>query len=1063
MRKIASLCTVLMFYAALAFGQNRTVTGKVTDDKGDVVPGASVKLKGTRTGVAADIDGQFRISAKTGDVLVISGAGIESVERKLASETTVDIVVKRVAIVNSEVVVTTGLGIAKQSKQLGYSATNVQSKDLVIAKPISVVNGLTGKVAGLQINTVNNGLFAPTRVVLRGNRSLTGNNQPLVVVDGAIFYNDISTLNPDDISDINVLKGSSAAAIYGSDASNGVLIINTKKGTRGKPSLTFSTTAQLETVSYMPSLQNRFGSNGGEAFVNDFNDLSSYIPYENQSYGPEFNGAIVPIGRPIFDGSLYTVPYSALAKEKRNFFDDATTTQNNLSYSSGDENSRFFLSLQDINSHSPMPGDKGRRDVFRVGGTRMYGAFSANYSVSYTHKVTDVTNTANVYQLVMNTPAHIPLTRFKDWRNDKFADPNGFYNDYFDNPYWDIDNERNVTTENDLSGNIQLNFKPTKWLNLSYRLSMSQIGSRYEYRGSARVFSDFAKTDPTVIYSNPNGTGFDTVSEAPKFNATQSSANATYNTSDYSNLLISNDFIASVDKKITKDINLSGSVGMTYIDNKINGMNLSANALLVPVYNIGNVSGTPGYGNFFREARKFGIFGDMTLGFRGYFFLHGNFRTDVDSRLSKSNRFIPYYDIDAALILTDLFPSLADNKVLSFAKIRGAHSSTGNASALGGGSAYIADGAYVVNPVYFPAGGFPYGNLGGYTLSTLIANPDLKPEKVHETEFALELGFLKNRFTFSAAYYYSQLTDGIVTANTASSSGSYNALLNAANVKNKGLELELKSNIVKSKNISWNLNANYTWAHSEVVSINGDVPSLGIPGANGNAFAVVGQPYPVIESRDWIRDAQGHVIVDAVSGNPTRNSQLVPLGKATPTDILGITSVLSWKSLTFTATVDYRGGYKIFNSIGQYMDFTGIASTTAATGRQRFVFPNSVYDDGTGKYVTNTNITTDDANFNFWPGLYRSVGANYVISAAAWKLREVAISWDIPKSVYAGTKIIQKAALTVSGRNLIMLRPDTNKWTDPEFSEDTSNGVGRNGTGQAPPTGIFSATLAVTF
>ena len=229
MRKIVSLWTVFMLFAALAFGQNRTVTGKVTDDKGDVVPGASVKLKGTRTGVAADIDGQFRIQAKTGDVLVITGAGIEAVEHKLTEETSVDITVKRVAIVNSEVVVTTGLGIAKQAKQLGYSASNILNKDLVIAKPISVINGLTGKVAGLQINTVNNGLFAPTRVVLRGNRSLTGNNQPLVVVDGAIFYNDISTLNPDDISDINVLKGSSAAAIYGSDASNGVLIINTKR------------------------------------------------------------------------------------------------------------------------------------------------------------------------------------------------------------------------------------------------------------------------------------------------------------------------------------------------------------------------------------------------------------------------------------------------------------------------------------------------------------------------------------------------------------------------------------------------------------------------------------------------------------------------------------------------------------------------------------------------------------------------------------------------------------------------------------------------------------------
>ena len=300
----------------------------------------------------------------------------------------------------------------------------------------------------------------------------------------------------------------------------------------------------------------------------------------------------------------------------------------------------------------------------------------------------------------------------------------------------------------------------------------------------------------------------------------------------------------------------------------------------------------------------------------------------------------------------------------------------------------------------------------------------------------LELGLFKGRLNLAASAYQSELTDGIVTANTASSTGSYFALLNAANTRNKGVELELKSAIIRNRDWTWNLNINYTHYESEVLSINGDVKSLGIAGANPNAFAVVGQPYPVIESRDWVRDDQGHVIVDAVTGNPKRDASLKVLGNATPKDIVGFSTTLTWKNLTFMATADYRGGYKIFNTIGQYMDFTGIASTTAVTGRQRFVFPNSVYDDGTGKYVANTNVTVDDANFNFWPGLYRSVGANYVVSADAWKLREAAISYEIPRNIYASAKVIQKATFTVSGRNLIMLRPKTNVWTDPEFSEE---------------------------
>jgi TonB-linked SusC/RagA family outer membrane protein len=1063
MRKLASLLPVLMLLCTFALAQTRTVTGRVMDDKGESIPFATITESGTKNAAKADANGLFSIRIKEGSQLIISSAGFNSqtVTPAATGAINVNLATKQAEL--KEVVVTAALGQQKLARQLGYSATTIQSKDIVATKPISVANGLTGKAAGLQINSVNNGLFAPTRITLRGNRSLTGNNQPLIVVDGAIFNNDLSTINTEDIADVNILKGSSASAIYGSDASNGVIVINTKRGTRGKPQVNFSTTVQVESLAYLPELQNRFGSNGGEKFVNDFNDLSTYIPYENQSYGPEYNGRSVPLGRPISDGTTQMVPYTGQGESaKKKFFDKGVTTQNNFSYMAGDENSRFYMSLQDINTRAIMPGDKGRRDVFRVGGSKTYGIFSANYSMSYTYKTTDYTNTGLVYELVMNTPAHVPLTQFKDWGNDRYSTPDGYYNDYFDNPWWIIGNNRQKNTDHNLTGNVQFNLKPLSWLNLSYRLAASNLSNRYEFKNSPKSFSDFTKTNNVVLYSNPSGTGVDSVIEAPKY-ITVSEGNASYGNSTYSNFLLTSDFIASIDKKLSQDFNLSASLGTTYVGNKISGIAVSG-PLVVPVYNINNVQGVPtlGGGNSFREARKLGLFGEATVGFRNYAFLHGSYRSDIDSRLSEDNRWIPYYDIDAALVLSDLIAGLKDNKTLTYLKVRAAHSVTGNASALGGGSPYLADGAYIINPTYTVAGGFPYGSLGGYNLSTLIANPNLKPEQVEENEVGLEIGFL-NRFYLVAAAYQSELTDGIVTANTASSTGSYNALLNAANTRNKGLELELKSAIIKNKDWTWNLNINYTHYESKVISINGDVKSLGIAGANANAYAVVGQPYPVIESRDWVRDDQGRVIVSAVTGNPTRDPNLKVLGNATPTDILGLTTNLTWKNLTFTATADYRGGYKIFNTIGQYMDFTGIASTTAITGRQRFVFPNSVYDDGTGKYVTNTNVTVDDANFNFWPGLYRSVGANYVVSAAAWKLREAAISYEIPRNIYAPTKIVQRATLTVSGRNLIMLRPKTNVWTDPEFSEDTGNGVGRTSESQAPPSRIFSATLSITF
>ncbi len=1065
MRKHLSMLAVLILGFASTFAQTKTVTGKVTDQGGLPVPFATIRVKGLNAGTSADIDGSFSIKVKDGAVLVISGTNITPKEVTVSGSGVLSIIVTRKESNLEEVVVTSALGIKKQAKELGYSSAKISGGDAAVANPISAINGLTGKVSGLQINTVNNGLFAPTRVTLRGNRSLTGNNQPLYVVDGAIFYNDISTLNPDDIVDYNVLKGSSASAIYGSDASNGVIIITTKHGnTKSKPVVNFSTTARLETVSYLPAYQTSFGSNGGEVYVYDYHDMSTYVPFENQSYGPLFNGATVSLGRLLVDGTVLKIPYSAVKNQKRNFFDKPVTSQNNFSYSSSDDKSSFFVSGQDLQSKGSIPGDKGRRDAFRVGGSKNYGIFSANFSLAYVYKYTDQTNTGTVYDMVMNTPAQVPLSLMKDWRTSKYASTDGFYNDYFYNPYWIIDNIRNKSTSNNLTGNVQLVLKPTDYLSFSYRLSMNNTSQKYEYQQGEADYSAFSGSNLDILFSNSAGTGFDTItSYGSKWIAANNGyKQPSYNTNTYSNFLVTSDFVASFNKTFGPNFKVTANVGTTYIDNQINSLSVNAGSIFFPVYNVSSLTGIPGIGQYFAEARKLGFFGEGQVGYKGFAFVHGSYRSDIDSRLSKSNRNIPYFDVDAALVLSDLIPALKDGKTIDYAKIRGAYSVTGNASALAGGSQYIADGAYKTSPTLYSAGGFPFNGLGGYLLNGTISNPNIKPEQVTENEVGIELGFLRDKVTLGVTAYEQKLKDGIVYASLPYSSGFTQALLNAANTDNKGLEVDIKANVLRTKNLSWSVTGTYSYNKDQVKSINGNLKSLAIGGNNGNAYAVVGQAYPVIESRDWVRDASGHVIVDAVTGNPSLDPTLKVLGNATPRDIIGISSNLSWKNFSLFITADYRGGYKIFNSLGQYMDFTGISTTTTATGRQRFVFPNSVYLQN-GKYVSNTNVTVDDANYNFWPGLYRSAGANYVISAAAWKLREISLVYDIPKSIFAATKIIQKATVSLSGRNLLMIRPKTNVWTDPEFNEDTGNDVGRTSENQAPPTRIFTATLSVTF
>ncbi|HEY6063514.1 MAG TPA: TonB-dependent receptor plug domain-containing protein, partial [Chitinophagaceae bacterium] len=260
MRKIASLFTMLMLFTALAFGQNRTITGTVIDEKGDALPGASVSIKGTRTGVSADNNGQFRILAKTGDVLVVSGAGLEPTEATVGTGSTISISVRRLVIAGTEVVVT-ALGQTRQPKELGYSVTKVKAAELTQAKSVNLQSGLTGKVSGLNIQSINNGVFQDTRITLRGIRSLTGNNQPMLILDGVpISLGYLSSINPNDITDVTILKSASATAIYGPDGANGALVVTTKRGSRTKPQVSVGHTVQVEKVSYMPKLQNQFGS-----------------------------------------------------------------------------------------------------------------------------------------------------------------------------------------------------------------------------------------------------------------------------------------------------------------------------------------------------------------------------------------------------------------------------------------------------------------------------------------------------------------------------------------------------------------------------------------------------------------------------------------------------------------------------------------------------------------------------------------------------------------------------------------------------------------------------------
>ena len=1091
MRKIVSLLTFLLLFSVVAWSQGK-VSGIVHDQNGDPLPFATVHVKGTKISVAADASANFSVPAKNGDVLTISAVGAQTADVPVNGNT-VAAVLTRTSGNITDVVVTTALGIQRQAKSLGYSTAKVSAQDLTQAKVTNIGTGLAAKVSGLQVNLVNNGVKPDVRITLRGNRSILGNNQALLVVDDIqlpISY--LATLNPDDVDNVTVLKGASASALYGSSASNGVIIVTTKKGTKGKPKITISSTESIEAVSYLPKFQNQFGQSGGEtaptyAGVTDHvsdNPFIWYVPYENQNYGPRFNGQRVPIGPPIrvykADGT-YTIQqdsinYSANPNAKKGFFNKGLTSQNEISYSSGDDKGTFYLSFQDVYTKGVNPGDHSRRDAVRINGSRNYGIFSATYNVGYTVNDANTTASAGVpftwgstnllggyagggsyfqnrplYWEIVNQPADIDLRDYRNWRTDPFASPDGYFNSYYGNPWWQIDQTRLDEKKNDLLAEVALNLKPTSWLALQYRSSIARDDYSNKYTQAGYTFADWAIADTLGSSNIP--------SSVKKYSPSEGDGVS------YNQTLI-NEFIASAHKEFGDfDVRLIG--GAQAIDNRTRIFSGSASALVIPdFYNISNRLGQATVSEYLQRTRLLGAYGDLTLGFKNYLFLHGSVRNDWNSLLSKANRSYLYPAGDVSFVLTDAFPSIKTS-VLSYAKVRGALSQTEQVSI----------GAYSLANIFDVGGGFPF-SVPGYSVDNSYNNPNIKPETSTDEEVGLDLG-LFNRINISAAFYNTNTKDQTIPIQISSATGYTQAYVNSGVMNNKGVELDVNYTVVQNQTVIWKVGANYAYNKNTVKSLGFGLSDVVIPntqayiqGPNVTTDAIIGLPYAQVNTTDWNRDPQGRIIVDPITGNPTLNAAPKPFGTTVPPTKIGLTTSVTYKNFTLTAVADARFGAVIYNGIGSTLDFTGVSWYSAQTGRQPFVIPNSVIDEGNGKYVPNTNLTAAGTGSGpligqgaqgFWAGNWNNTGSSYVNSADFWKLREVSLTYNFPSGILRGLRIVNGLSIGLVGRNLVMIKSKDNPWTDPEFANTVGNASGNTDLNQLPPTRFYGLNVSVTF
>lgn len=1038
----------LLLLSANIFAQNKMISGSVLDSANNPIAGASIKIVGTKIGTMTNSKGEFKLNVPGSGILEVSAIGYAIQKVAIEGRAQINIILKEVESNNlNEVVITAG-GVLRKKVEIGTSQTVISGEQIVKGKSINIAGGLMDKVAGLQIQGTTGGVNPNYRIILRGDRSLTGNNQALLVLDNVIVPNEIlSNLNPEDVESITTLQGSGAAAIYGTKASNGAIIITTKKGKVGRTSVRVAQTETFEHVAYFPKMQSEYGQ-GGSSYGYDENGYPLFSSIENQSYGPPFTGLKVPLGDPLEDGSQDSTYYSG-NDTRKSFWDLGLTNQTDFSVSSGDAVSTLYISGQYVGVKGTTPKDKFNRTALRLNGTRKIlpdNKLNAAYSFGFTeNNYNTTTKTADIYNNMLNMPSNIEITKYANWQTDKFANPDGYYNPWYLNPYWEIDNYRQKIRNTYLVGNLSLTYAPLQWLSFTARQGITYENQYYKNWNGSFTYTEYAKDISGQSKSD--------------IKAAVSDGNSTTQN------LLSDLFFQIQTKKNDFSFNFLG--GGQWDQDEYKGVSVSASNLSVPgLYNVGNLAGIPGVGESNYKARTMGIYGDFRIGYKELLFLHLTGRNDWTSILPPESRSFFYPSVDLSYIASNSFDFLKRSPI-NYLKLRGGWSKVGNVNLPG------TFGAYQLQRTFSQQNGFPYGTLAGFGLDNTIVSQSLKPELTKQYEFGFDMNLFNDRITSSVTWYHSNTDNQTVNSGVSWAAGGGSYLTNVGETMSQGLETELHVTPIKNQNWEVTIGGNYTHLDNKVIDINGDAItqlSLATYSDGSGSYAVAGQAFPVILGFDYVRDPDGHVIVDRNTGLPTKDDNLKNLGNAVAKDRLGLDFNIRYKSFALSGLFEYRGGYKMYFGAGSSYDWAGTGIQTTIFNRGRFVFPNSVYEDPSnpGHYIKNTTITIPDGNGNagFWTDdLNRTVTSNYVTSGDFWKLRELSLSYSLPQKLLDKTHFIKTATISLQGRNLFIWLPKTNLYTDPEYSEVSadSNGVGITGISSAPPSRYYGGTIAITF
>lgn len=1044
------------------FGQQKMVKGTVVDEAGLPIPGANALIKGTTKGAVTDLDGVFNIELNPNEnILVVSFIGYDKVEVNVANQS--ELTIKLVESFQLSEVVITAAGIERNSNTLGYSVTTLNSEQLNQRNEADAVRALTGKVAGVNIQSSGGVAGGATNITIRGNSSLGNNNQPLFVVDGVPFDNSTfeqsgtrqtqssqSTpsrafdIDPNNIASLTVLKGAAAAALYGSRAANGAIIITTKSGSKGRKGMevTYNSSFSFEDISGLPEYQTKFGQGtSGDYRPGVFGSYGS--PYSSRPTIPHPLANIVNSNAfPQFfeaDGRTpIQVPYQNYSgANQRNFFNTGYLFENGLSFNAGTEKAGVVAGVSRATNQGVVPNNEVNRTSFNLGGNaKLDNGFYVRATLSYVRteqQAPPMGGTGSVMNSLLYMPSSYDLTNLP-YQHPETGE-SIYYRRALDNPYWSVNNSLSTSEVNRYFGSFVIGNDVTPWLNIQ----------------NTAGFNGYSDSRTSVL-----GKGSSVYIDG------------TINSDDIFRQELDNNLIATASLNLNKDLKLRAIVGNNINQRTTKRSAFSGDGIIVQgIDDIRNtttitLSNIPNNQSFIQQ-RYYAFFADLTFDYKNFASLNFVGRNDISSTLPAENRSYLYGGVNGSFIFTEAFK--LQNSALNFGSIRMGYTKVGNEA-----NPYQTINVFNANANFGDLGS-PFtnatnSNVSTQTLSTLLTNSNLQPEFITEFEVGTELRFLQNLFILDFTYYNKLSTSQVFVVNAAPSSGFLSRIINLGETKNSGIEIGLTANpLISDRGLNWSINANFTRNRNIVVDI-GNFAQLSY---QGNVH-IAGQPYGQILGTAFARDDVGNILVNPNTAKPLAAAITQPIGDPNPNFFAGLNNRFSWRGLTFEFLFDYKqGGDILSTTIGQiyargiikdsedriaHRVFNGVMGNPAT--RQPLL------DENGNTIPNNTAIGYNDYFFSggFGPG---GIAEANVFDGTVFRLREVSFGYMIPKSLLAKTPF-GNAFISVSGRNLWYLAPNAPKYMnyDPELSTRGANNMGYDELG-VPATKRYGVNLVVNF